>query len=134
VADFSDDLLIYSYRRQIACDPENSPFYLHYLAAIAEARDSEALNVEYLLAFSNGKPSVVELEEAYNCLGLSRYQQLDDNNIIGIFNARIQDAPKQEPQMRPALQLIAKDRGSDLLMRAATNNSQSLYPFFLFML
>jgi ubiquitin carboxyl-terminal hydrolase 25/28 len=93
---------------------------------ISEERKSDPLRMEYAMEISEGKIALNDLEEAYTYFSLDRDDKsIDEQNIIGVFQSRLDDAPKQEPQMRQALSLIGKDRKSDRIVHVATRSSQA---------
>ena len=127
--DFHDELICFSYERQIACDAENSPYYLECLQGIAEGRSSEDLQTKVAIEASSGKFSVRDLREAYQSLGLDiRSVFYDDDTIIGSFQSRIADAPRQEPDLRRALYMIGEHRKSVRIQHVASNGK---YRFWL---
>ncbi|KAL9047175.1 MAG: hypothetical protein Q9214_000187 [Letrouitia sp. 1 TL-2023] len=131
VVDFHEDLIKYAYERQLASDPEKTPYYLECLQGIAEGRDSEDLRILAAIEASSGKVSYKDIREAYKDLSLhDQSSDLDDTTIIGTFKSRIADSPKQEAQLRRALQIIGQSRSSDKILsvaaRSVTNYEQAL--------
>ncbi|MCJ1285725.1 ubiquitin-specific protease ubp2 [Xylographa opegraphella] len=121
--DFHDELICFTYERQIACDSENSPYYLECLQGIAEGRGSEDLQTKVAIEASSGKYSVRDLREAYQSLGLEiRSLYYDDDTVIGSFQSRIADAPRQEPDLRRALYMIGEHRRSMRIQHVASND------------
>ncbi|MCJ1394977.1 ubiquitin-specific protease ubp2 [Xylographa bjoerkii] len=121
--DFHDDLICFTYERQIACDAENSTYYLECLQGIAGGRDSEDLQTKVAIEASSGKFSVRDLREAYQSLGLDmRSSFYDDDTVIGSFQSRIADAPRQEPDLRRALYMIGEHRKSVRIQHVASND------------
>lgn len=112
---------MFAYGRQILCDPGNTPYYLECLQGIAEGRKSEDLLCKAVLEESEGKISLKDVRNAYSELGLT--PNLDDDTIIGAFNARLSDSPKQEVQLRRALKIIGQSRNSDQIQVAASNST-----------
>jgi ubiquitin carboxyl-terminal hydrolase 25/28 len=118
--DASDGLVIFAYRKQAERDPENAHCYLTYLIQIAEARHSEALQTEVAMERSGGKFDYHQLTEAYRYFGF--YVEMppsDDAYVIGTFQSRLADAPKQESQMREHLKLIGTHRNSSKILDIA---------------
>ncbi|KAL8907842.1 MAG: hypothetical protein Q9207_001165 [Kuettlingeria erythrocarpa] len=117
--------------RQVFADPENVPYYLESLQGIAEGRKSEDLQTLVAIEASSGKVSAGDVRNAYKLLGLdfgSPY--LDDDLIIGSFQSRVTDAPRQESELRRALQIIGQDRSSQRMQfiasKTVTNHEQAL--------
>ena len=124
--DFHDDLIGYAYDRQIACDVENTPYYLECLQGIEEGRSSEDLQTKVAIEASSDKISLKDVRGAYRDLGLDgQSENLDDDTIIGTFQSRILDAPKQELEMRRALMVIGQNRSSDKIQFIASKSQCS---------
>ena len=101
MCDFHDSLVEYAYNKQCHSDNSNSSYYLECLQGIAEGRASEELRVKAAIEASTGKVSMQELREAYEAFGLDMNSSLlDDDHIIGTFQSRITDAPRQESGLR----------------------------------
>ena len=65
------------------------------------------------------KVSTRDLRAAYKRLGVA--SNLDDETILGAFQARLLDAPNhQEEELREALQMIGTTRKSSRLREAAS--------------
>ena len=120
VEDFHDDLIFFAYRRQIDCDPENAYYYLECLQGIAEGRSSESLQTQVAIEASDGKISWRDVRAAFRDLGFEYEKSYDDDTIIGTFNSRVADAPKQEPDMRRALKIIGQIRSSEKIQYVAS--------------
>lgn len=121
--DFHDDLIIFGYERQIACDPCNGPYYLECLQGIGEGRKSEDLQTKAAIEASSGKISIKDIREAYKSFGLEYGSQPnDDETIIGMFQSRVADAPRQESDLRRALHIIGLERGSSSIQHVASNS------------
>lgn len=131
--DFHDELIKFSYERQIVVDPENVPYYLESLQGIAEGRKSEDLQTLVAIEASSGKVSAGDVREAYKLLDLDfASSYLDDDLIIGSFQSRVTDAPRQEPELRRALQIIGQDRSSQKMQSIASKSGCSafiMWPF-----
>lgn len=56
---------------------------------------------------------------------------MDDDFIIGTFQARISDAPKQEAEYRRALRIIGLDRSSIRIEQVASDSKVSTTPLDL---
>ncbi|KAL8915497.1 MAG: hypothetical protein Q9171_000062 [Xanthocarpia ochracea] len=129
--DFHDDLIRFSYQRQLLSDPEGTPYYLEALQGIADGRKSEDLQTSVAIEASSGKVSAQDIRKAYNALGLDLGSEyLDDDHIIGTFQSRAADSPRQEPELRRALQIIGQHRSSQRIQfvasKTVTNLEQAL--------
>ncbi len=126
VGDFHDALLDFAYDCQKFCDPQNIPYYLECLQTIAVGRDnSEDLQTKAIIEESEGQISLKDVRQAYSSLGLNvEDKHLADDTIIGTFQARISDAPRQEVEMRKDLRIIGQHRSSRRIELIA---SQGLY-------
>ena len=123
-AEFHDDLIIFAYQRQINVDPNNTPYYLECLQGLGEGRKSEDLQTQAAIEASSGNISLKDIRTAYKDLGLDfNHQFLDDDTIIGSFQARVSDAPRQEPELRRALQIIGQSRLSEKIQSMASKGS-----------
>jgi len=127
VEDFHDDLLIISYEQQIASDDLNTSYYLECLQGIAEGRNSEQLQFKVAIEATSDKISRRDVRAAYRELGLDAKETHEDDTIIGIFNSRITDAPKHEPEMRRALKVIGQDRSSGRIQIVASQGDMELH-------
>ena len=131
VADFHDDLVYFAYTRQISIDKENTPYYLQCLQTIAEGRESEDLGTKAVVEESEGRFSLRDVKQAYGNLGLNvQDRNLADDTIIGSFQARLSDAPKQETLLRRDLGIVGKHRRSfkiqNMAAQAVSNYEQAL--------
>ena len=117
---FSDNLLIFAYERQRTCDPDSAPFYLGCLREVAQARQSETLHTKVALMASSGEISYREVHEAYRFFGVDSLQ--DDASVIGAFQARMADAPRQEVEARQHLQAIGVARRSEAIQSTASSS------------
>ncbi|KAL8767123.1 MAG: hypothetical protein Q9209_006285 [Squamulea sp. 1 TL-2023] len=129
--DFHDDLIKFAYERQIMSDPEGTPYYLEALQGIAGGRKSEDLQTSVAIEASSGKVSAHDIRNAYNALGLDLGSEyIDDDHIVGTFQSRAADSPRQEPELRRALQIIGQHRSSERIQSMAsktvTNIEQAL--------
>ena len=115
----TDSAIIFAYERQISTDPDNEPFYMTYLKQIKELRSSEVLDTKLATEYSIGKYSSEGLAESYKYFGLSQTITYEDDFIIGAFKSRLQDAPKQESEMRQALRIIGDHRKSKRIAAVA---------------
>ncbi|KAL9590508.1 MAG: hypothetical protein Q9203_000685 [Teloschistes exilis] len=118
--DFHDDLVQFAYERQIVADPEHTPYYLEALQGLARGRESEALQTFVVMEESSGKVSAEDVRNAYKALGLGLETEfLDEDHIIGTFQSRAADSPRQEPELRRALQIIGHDQSSQKIQFVA---------------
>ena len=123
VEDFHDDLLKFAYEQQIDQDSANTPYYLECLQGIAAGRNSEQLQVKVAIEATSDKISRRDVRAAYKELGLDAKGVHEEDTIIGIFNSRITDAPKQEPQMRRALRIIGQERECERIQVVASQGN-----------
>ncbi|KAL8853990.1 MAG: hypothetical protein Q9221_001113 [Calogaya cf. arnoldii] len=125
--DFHDDLIKLAYERQLISDPEGTPYYLEALQGIAHGRKSEDLQTSVAIEASSGKVSAQDIRSAYLALGLDLGSDyLDDDHIIGTFQSRAADSPRQEPELRRALQIVGQHRGSRSIQSMASKTVTSL--------
>ena len=122
--DFHDDLISFTYDRQIACDEENIPYYLECFQGIATGRRSQNLQIKAAVEASTGKRSLQDVREAYKAFGLSMDESLTDDSIIGSFQARVLDSQRQEPQLREHLAAIGQHRRSAKIQQFAENSER----------
>ena len=132
IEDFHDDLIIFAYDRQIECDANNTPYYLECLQGIAGGRESEDLQTKVAIEASGDKISFKDVRSAYKELGLAFDGNYDDDTIIGTFNSRVADAPKQEPQMRRALRIIGQSMSSQKIQIVASQGNPISYHVSVF--
>jgi ubiquitin carboxyl-terminal hydrolase 25/28 len=122
---FTDELLGWAYDRQCQCDPQNSPYYLDCLYDLATGRRSSDLETKVSIASSTGELRLTDIEEAYKFFALNPNTTEGDDHILGVFNSRIQAAPKQADQARASLRIIGKARNSHRIESVATDKSMS---------
>ncbi|KAI9773334.1 MAG: ubiquitin-specific protease ubp2 [Geoglossum simile] len=122
LSDFSDSLLSFAYDCQKICDPENAPCYFESLRSLAEIRQSEPLSTKAALLESQGEFSSRDITQAYEYFRL-RADGLDmeDDYIIGTYKSRVEDAPRQQAEMREKLRIIGKARRSEKIQYVALN-------------
>ena len=130
-ADFHDQLIIFAYQRQIDVDITNVPYYLECLQVLGEGRKSEDLQTQAAIEASSDKISLKDIRNAYKDLGLDYNNTLlDDDTIIGTFQARVVDSPRQEQELRRALHIIGRSRWSQKIefvaSKVVTNYEQAL--------
>lgn len=120
--DFHDDLITFSYHRQVESDPSGIPYYLECLQGIAEGRGSEALQTLAAIEASSDKISLKDVRSAYKEIGLDfPSANFDDDTVIGTFQSRVSDAPRQEAELRRALKIIGQHRSSEKIQQVASN-------------
>ena len=120
-ADFHDDLIHFAYERQIAADSFNTPYYLECLQTIAEGRTSDDLSMKAVIEASKGRISLRDVRVAYQHLGYNMHSTgLADDTIIGGFQARLTDSPKQEAELRRDLKIIGQHRQSQKIENVAS--------------
>ena len=127
IADFHDDLIEFSYERQLEIDPPNTPYYLECLQGIAHGRRSEILDTRVAIEASENRISLNDVRAAFKELGLDSRNDFHDDTIIGTFQARVSDAPKQEAKMRRALKIIGQSRDSEKIQLVASQGILTLY-------
>lgn len=125
-ADFHDDLIEFSYGRQLEVDPDNTPYYLECLQGIAKGRHSESLDTKVAIEASENRISLEDVRAAFKELGLDPRAEYQDDTIIGMFQARVADAPKQEADMRRALKIIGQSRRSEKIELVASQGTLKL--------
>ncbi|KAI9807762.1 MAG: hypothetical protein M1825_005067 [Sarcosagium campestre] len=123
LGDFSNRLLIFAYERQRTTDPENASYYFDCLRALTKQRDSEELDTQIALIESSGQVSQLDIDRAYEYLGIEpRSRGIADEHVIGTFQARLSDAPRQAAEMRHHLAVIGIARNSEAIKSVASNN------------
>jgi len=127
LSDYSDDLIIFSYKQQIGTDPGNSSYYFDSLSKVSEARGTEKLQMELVIQQSMGVKSHSEIREAYVYLGVE--DSNTDEQIIGNYKSRISDiGPSQVPDARRMLKIIGEHRNSASLLSAASEGKLGKLP------
>ena len=125
VGDFSDDLLVFAYRRQITSNPKQSHYYLQALKAISQDRASTTLALEVATEQSTGKLTSSDITTAYKYFDLNPLDpQLEDKVILGRFHARVSDSPYQATEARDHLKAIALSRGGKEIQNAIDSFEQ----------
>lgn len=120
--DFHDNLIKFAYQRQVESDPISIPYYLECLQGIAEGRGSEALQTTAAIEASRDKISLKDVRSAYKEIGLEFPSSLlDDDTVIGTFQSRVSDAPRQEAELRRALKIVGHHRSSEKIQQLASN-------------
>ena len=120
-----DELITFAYDRQTTIDPRNEPYYLECIQGLAKGRNSESLQTKSAIEESSGKYSAADVRDAHRSFGFEYgADYLDDDTVIGTFQARVSDAPKQEADLRRALNIIGIDRQSARIQQLASNGVQ----------
>lgn len=125
VDDFTDTFLLWAHERQCECDPSNRPYYLDCLSGIATGRKSSELQIKVAMAASAGEIGLREIEEAYRYFALDPNTMEGDEYIIGVYNSRIESAPRQKDEARNCLSVIAKARNSGKIEAVVNNKAMS---------
>ncbi|KAL9094849.1 MAG: hypothetical protein Q9165_002798 [Trypethelium subeluteriae] len=128
VADFSDNLILYSYDRQVECDGQNSPYYFECLQDLAAGRNSDALQTKVATLASQDQISRKDVTKAYKYFGIdeNHLEIVTDDHILGLFQSRLPDIPyAQESEMRDMLRTLARARNSALLSNAASDTIET---------
>lgn len=116
-SDFSDNLLLWSWNAQTENDPKNAPWYFQALQDLAKGRKSENLETEVVMLKSKGAYTLDELNEAFVYMGLDP-NVTDETLIIGVFNSRLLDSPRQEAEIREKTGLIGHALDSEAIQNA----------------
>lgn len=125
VDDFTDNFLLWAYERQCECDPPNRPYYLDCLRGLASGRKSTELEMKVAMAASEGRLGLQEIENAYRFFALDPNTREGDEYIIGVYNSRIESAPRQKDEARHSLHVIAKARNSQKIEAVANDRAMS---------
>lgn len=90
---------------------------------LATGRKSETLELEVVkLRSQEVYFTLDDVKAAYELFNLKEYER-DEQLIIGSFNSRLKDAPRQETEMRKNLQIIGQFRDSEIIKQAAQKGS-----------
>jgi ubiquitin carboxyl-terminal hydrolase 25/28 len=125
VGDFADELIIFAYERQHECDPKNRPYYLECLQGIAKGRGSADLHEKSVMAVSLGEHTLTEVEAAYRFFAIEPDTREGDDHIIGLYESRIDSAPRQKDEARECLLIIGQARNSQKIQTVAMENPMS---------
>ncbi|KAF1970373.1 ubiquitin C-terminal hydrolase-like protein [Bimuria novae-zelandiae CBS 107.79] len=128
LADFSDSLLLFAYKRQVDVDPPNTPYYFECLKDLAKGRDSDALSTECAILASQDLVTRQEINQAYRTLAIdpSHVALLSDVIITEQYKARLSDiGPAQLEEAKNALRVIGIARDSDLIKRTASSTIET---------
>lgn len=120
--DFADSLLVFSYDRQILCDPERAAYYFECLQVISSGRNSEQLQMKVAMLESQDTVSRRDINAALSAFSILPREKdhISDQNIINRFQALIgdQSAPAQQ-QSRDHLFKLGIYRNSSILINAS---------------
>lgn len=121
--DASDDLIIWAYQRQMALETDamHTAQLMTALEDVQTQRQSEKLSEQVAIEWSQGRYGEQAIADAYKSLGLPPDNGLDEESIIGTFEARLLDSPSQGPEMRESLARIGEVRNSQRLIDYARN-------------
>lgn len=127
VGDFSADLLMWAFHRQVGLQPEQSSYFYDCLTGIAETRLSKDLNAEVSMLALQGFVSRAELVEAFRYLEFKPddIALASDGEILGRFEARLQSKRRSpETQLWEKLHIIGRTRGSLVLLNATGKSKE----------
>ncbi|KAJ5570525.1 Peptidase C19 ubiquitin carboxyl-terminal hydrolase 2 [Penicillium hispanicum] len=120
--DMSAAMIVDAYHRQVVVDPSRGPFYLKCLRTIGLLRggsDWEIIDQAVQVAYSEGKYTTDDVEEAYKYFGLCHDDpNLTEDSIIGKFYAFL-SSTSQEAETRTQLWRIGQSRGSERIKAAS---------------
>jgi ubiquitin carboxyl-terminal hydrolase 25 len=77
------------------------------------------------MAVSLGEHTLIEVEDAYRFFAINPETKEGDDHIIGLYESRIESAPKQKDQARDCLLKIGQARGSEKIQAVARENPMS---------
>ncbi|CAK3972077.1 Ubiquitin carboxyl-terminal hydrolase 2 [Lecanosticta acicola] len=119
--DFADSLLVFSFDRQVLCDPEKRAYYFECLQTITDGRNTEQLQMKVATLNSQGEISRRDLSAAFRTLNIPVSEhQASDERILNLFHVRILDLGSQaEAEARQALYKIGVARNSQQLIGTA---------------
>lgn len=129
-ADFSDELILFAYDRQVETDPRNAAYYFECLQDLAIGRNSAVLEERAQILASQGQTNRSEVAKAYGYFGIDPVHSahLTDEIIVGQFRARLQDiSPVLEDETRNMLRIIGQARQSSQILQEASNAIET-YP------
>jgi ubiquitin carboxyl-terminal hydrolase 25/28 len=122
--DFADELVSYSFDRQIECNPSAGPYYLECLQNIAHARGTEDLQVKVATLESQNLVSRRDLANSFKLLGCTPSD--GDERILSLFQVRQSDTgPSGQDDLKQALQRIGMMRQSQRLINASRQNIET---------
>lgn len=124
LGDFSDELILFAYDRQVETDPRNAAYYFECLQDLAIGRKSPVLEEKVQILASQGQTNRKEVAKAYGYFGIDPLHSthLTDEIIIGTFRARLQDiSPTLEEETRNMLRIVGQARQSSAILQEASN-------------
>jgi ubiquitin carboxyl-terminal hydrolase 25/28 len=123
--DFSSNLVMHAFRKQIDWLPEHNAYFFDCVTAIKDRRATEEMQMNFALLMSEGYSSRADVMNAYRYLGfddLKYLHRLTDNEILGRFDSRLQSIGRnQEAELRSQLKIIGRARGSAGLLSHSEN-------------
>lgn len=125
--DFADTLIIFAFDQQLTCDPARQPYYFECLQVIADARQTEDLQVKVATMESQDMVSRRDIDKAYRSLHVPEpVAQQSDSRILDCFQARLGDLGHQAADdARQALWKIGTSRASQQLIRASQQSVET---------
>lgn len=126
--DFSNDLILFCYERQILCDPDERNYYVECLQEIGSWRTSDEITMKTKIAESEGLYSKRDLAEAYNAFHLPYGGGgADDERILNLFQAQSSDLGQEAgTRARDMLYRLGMARQSRLLINAASQTIETV--------
>lgn len=122
VEDMSASLIVDAYHRQCLVDPSRGPLYLKCLKAIGTLRggtDWEVIDQTVQVAYSEGKYTRDDVEEAYNYIGLWHDDpNLTEDSIIKRFHVLL-SYTTEETELRKQVWRVGQSRGSERIKAAS---------------
>lgn len=124
LGDFADSLIEFCYDRQIASNPQDTPYYYDCLCKIAQNRNSESLQLKATMLESEGIFGRRAIEEAYQFLDVD--PSVSDTFIADKYRSRYDDTgPSMRPRMKEMLQRLVYARQSQELFNIVTDSLES---------
>ncbi|KAF2758157.1 cysteine proteinase [Pseudovirgaria hyperparasitica] len=127
LSDFSDQLVIFAYKRQIESDPSNTAYYFECIEDLAKGRNSETLATEVQILASQGQVNRKQVRQAYKYFNIDPdMSQTSDTFIINQYRARLADvSSNQERDMREMLRILGSARQSNEILHEASNSLET---------
>ncbi|KAL1959884.1 hypothetical protein VTO42DRAFT_1029 [Malbranchea cinnamomea] len=118
-----DDFIISMYAAKVSDTPVSKGMARRAVSLIAEARNSKAL--KHFLETGEMSATEMDVGEAFQLLQIPD-RTVDDSAILAAFSVCCSEAPGQIENYRKALEVIAKEKESEMLSNVlAENPSQS---------
>lgn len=113
----SDDMVVFACKRQTGASSTNGPKYLSAVRAISEQKDRGEIKIFVAMELSNGNSTSEDLQAAYAYFMIQNPTETSppDEEILGIYSARLEDAPRQEADMKSHLRIIGRHRRSQYI-------------------